>query len=68
MSSAQLPVLQGERVTLRRPVPQDVEARLRLGVDPEIHPMYGGSRDGLRPMTLETARKTMPPFARYGDD
>ena len=57
VTGAQPPVLQGERVTLRRPVPQDVEARSRLGVDPEIHRMYGGSRDELRPMTLEGARR-----------
>jgi hypothetical protein len=31
MSNPKLPALKGERVTLRRPRPEDFEARLRLG-------------------------------------
>jgi RimJ/RimL family protein N-acetyltransferase len=57
MSHVNLPVLKGERVTLRRPRPEDVNARLRLGFDPEIHRMYGGSRDALAQMTIELAKQ-----------
>jgi RimJ/RimL family protein N-acetyltransferase len=57
MSASDLPMLQGPRVTLRRPSPQDIAARLRLGIDPEVHRMYGGSRDELRPVTEETATR-----------
>jgi RimJ/RimL family protein N-acetyltransferase len=56
MSDFDLPILKGERVTLRRPRQQDIEARLRLGSDPEIHRMYGGNRDDLCSMTLEGAK------------
>ncbi|MEN3385183.1 MAG: hypothetical protein V7608_5227 [Hyphomicrobiales bacterium] len=52
-----VPVLQGERVTLRPPRLEDIDARLKLGIDPEIHHMYGGSRDDLRPMTPDAARR-----------
>jgi RimJ/RimL family protein N-acetyltransferase len=57
MSNPNLPVLQGERVTLRRAREEDFAARLRLGTDAEIFRMYGGSRDDLRPMTEEGARR-----------
>jgi RimJ/RimL family protein N-acetyltransferase len=57
MSTPELPVLRGERVTLRRPRQGDVEARLRLGIDAEIHSMYGGSLDDLRPLTQEGATR-----------
>lgn len=50
------PVLKGSRVTLRPPVESDVEARLALGRDPEIHRMYGGSRSNFRPLTPEGAK------------
>ncbi len=49
MSILELPLLRGERVTLRRPRQDDVEARLRIGADADIHRMYGGNRDDLRP-------------------
>src|SRR6516162_1889719 len=57
MSNLSLPVLAGKRVTLRRAHPDDYEARLRLGTDTEIIRMYGGSRDDVRPMTEEAARR-----------
>ena len=40
---ADLPVLVGQRVILRQPVPADVAARLEVPPDPELHRMYGGS-------------------------
>jgi RimJ/RimL family protein N-acetyltransferase len=57
MSDLSLPLLRGERVTLRRPRPEDFEARVRLGIDAEIFRMYGGSRNSMRPMTEEAARR-----------
>jgi RimJ/RimL family protein N-acetyltransferase len=57
MSDLSLPILRGERVTLRRPRPEDFEARVRLGTDAEIFRMYGGSRDRMHPMTEEAARR-----------
>jgi RimJ/RimL family protein N-acetyltransferase len=57
MNTLELPVLRGERVTLRRPRPSDVEARLRLGIDAEIHRMYGGSLHDLRPLTEDGAKR-----------
>jgi RimJ/RimL family protein N-acetyltransferase len=49
------PVLNGQRVTLRAPVEADVEVRLALGRDREIHRLYGGSRADLRPLTRDGA-------------
>jgi RimJ/RimL family protein N-acetyltransferase len=57
MSDLSLPILRGERVTLRRPRPEDFEARVRLGTDAEIFRMYGGSGNNMRPMTEEAARR-----------
>jgi RimJ/RimL family protein N-acetyltransferase len=57
MSSANVPVLKGKRVTLRRPREEDFQARFRLGTDAEIFRMYGGSRSDLRPMTEEAAKR-----------
>lgn len=54
-----VPCLQGARVVLRPPIEGDVEARLALGNDPEIHRMFGGSRDQLRPLTREGAGRWM---------
>lgn len=50
-----LPVLVGRGITLRRAQSNDVEARLRLGNDPEILEMFGVSRDAVRPPTPESA-------------
>jgi RimJ/RimL family protein N-acetyltransferase len=52
-----LPVLQGRRVSLRRPRQDDGEARLLLGADPEIHRMYGGSLGELHPLTEDGAKR-----------
>jgi RimJ/RimL family protein N-acetyltransferase len=57
MSSTSLPVLKSKRVTLRRPCEDDFQARLRLGTDPEIFRMYGGSLSDLRPMTEDAAKR-----------
>lgn len=52
-----LPILKGARVTLRRPCPADVEARRRLGNDPEIIRMYGGSHSDAQSMTQDNAER-----------
>jgi RimJ/RimL family protein N-acetyltransferase len=57
VSNVSLPILTGERVTLRRPRQEDFEARLTLGIDAEIVRMYGGNRDDVRPMTEEAAKR-----------
>src|SRR5258706_11984589 len=57
MSSATLPILTGQRVTLRRPRGEDFKARVTLGTDAEIVRMCGGSRSEVRPMTEEEARR-----------
>jgi RimJ/RimL family protein N-acetyltransferase len=57
MTLTELPVLRSARITLRRPRPDDVAARLQLGGDAEIHRMYGGSLADLRPLTEEAARR-----------
>jgi RimJ/RimL family protein N-acetyltransferase len=56
MSKPELPVLAGERVTLRRPRSGDAAARRRLGNDPEIVRMYGGSSGGVPSMTADEAK------------
>ena len=52
-----LPRLIGPNVELRPPIATDIENRLALGNDPEIHRMFGGSRAQLVPMTIEGARR-----------
>lgn len=47
----------GKAIRLRSPLPADVQRRLALGTDPEIHPMYGGSRADIRPFLEEDARR-----------
>ncbi|MBN2238973.1 MAG: GNAT family N-acetyltransferase [Dehalococcoidales bacterium] len=47
------PVLQGERVLLRRPVKQDIEDRLEYGRQPEIVRMFGGDTENLPELTRE---------------
>jgi RimJ/RimL family protein N-acetyltransferase len=51
------PVLQGRRVTLRPPVEGDIDVRVALGRDPEIHRLYGGNQAELRPLTLDDATR-----------
>lgn len=55
--AASLPHLAGLSVELRPPIQQDVETRLSLGNDPEIHRMFGGSCSQLHPMTIERAER-----------
>ena len=57
MGAIDLPVLRGARVVLRPPVEGDVAARLRLGNDPDIIRLYGGSRANVRPMTENDAKR-----------
>jgi RimJ/RimL family protein N-acetyltransferase len=57
MSGINLPILKGERVTLRRPCLEDFQGRLRLGTDAEIFRMYGGNLSDLRPMTENAAKR-----------
>jgi RimJ/RimL family protein N-acetyltransferase len=56
MSKPALPVLTGPRVTLRPPMPADAETRRRLGNDPDIVRMYGGS-GAVRSMTEDEAAR-----------
>ena len=49
---AEAPTLIGSNVTLRRPVPADLEARLAFGRDPYFHRMVGGDPSrSARPFT-----------------
>ncbi len=48
-------ILTGARVTLRAPVPSDVEARFALGNTPEIQAMFGGDPAQTRPITRAAA-------------
>ena len=57
MGKIDLPVLRGERVVLRAPTDDDVAARLRLGNNPDLIRLSGGSRADVRPMTEEEARR-----------
>lgn len=52
-----LPSLIGLNVTLRQATADDVDARLRLGRDPEIFEMFGVSRDALQPLDRDGAAK-----------
>ncbi|MDA9398145.1 GNAT family N-acetyltransferase [Bradyrhizobium sp. CCBAU 45389] len=51
----ELPTLAGDKATIRRVRAEDVEGFLALEGDPEIHEMFGGSRDTYRPMTRSVA-------------
>jgi RimJ/RimL family protein N-acetyltransferase len=50
-----VPVLVGARITLRPPLATDADARLRLGSDPDIHRMFGGSQAQLVPLDADAA-------------
>lgn len=50
-----LPTLSGTNAILRKVRAEDVEGFFALVSDPEIHEMFGGSRDTYRPMTRESA-------------
>jgi RimJ/RimL family protein N-acetyltransferase len=51
------PILRGPRITLRPPLEADIDVRLKIGNDPDIHRLYGGSRADFRPMTREGAER-----------
>jgi RimJ/RimL family protein N-acetyltransferase len=51
-----LPTLVTSRLTLRRPEPRDVEARFRMGRNPEIYRMFGADIKELAPFTMENAQ------------
>jgi RimJ/RimL family protein N-acetyltransferase len=57
MQLGPIPILEGRRITLRRAQSNDVEARLRLGNDPDILQMFGVSRAAVRPPTSESAAR-----------
>lgn len=50
-----LPQLRGARLILRRPTPEDVDARLALGRHKEIVEAYGGRFDPTAPFTRSDA-------------
>lgn len=52
-------------MVLRAPRDGDAEARLGLGSDPEIHRMFGGSRDRLAAMTRERAERWADVLSRH---
>ncbi|MBI2942195.1 MAG: GNAT family N-acetyltransferase [Chloroflexi bacterium] len=54
----ELPVLRGDRLILRQPIPADVEARVEVPRDPEEHRMYGGSGEP-RTFTREEAESIL---------
>ncbi|MBK8084447.1 MAG: GNAT family N-acetyltransferase [Devosia sp.] len=49
------PTLRGRRVLLRPASAGDLDARLSLGTDPDIHRMFGGSHSQLAPLTSQGA-------------
>jgi RimJ/RimL family protein N-acetyltransferase len=55
MQNDVLPTLSGTNAILRKVRAEDVEGFFALEGDPEIHEMFGGSRDTYRPMTRESA-------------
>lgn len=57
MTKMPVPDLDGERVSLRRARAEDIEARRKLGNDPDIVRMYGGDSRNARPMTEEEAER-----------
>ena len=54
-----LPILKGRCLTLRRPVPGDVEARLAIGRHAEIVRAYGRSFDPAEGFTREHAERSI---------
>jgi RimJ/RimL family protein N-acetyltransferase len=59
MIDGSLPILKGDRVTLRRPVAADVDARLAIGRHAEIVRAYGGSFDPDKPFTRKEAESAI---------
>lgn len=50
-----VPTLRDDRVTLRAPVPADIDARQALGRQPEIVRMFGGEPDHSAPFSRDDA-------------
>src|SRR5215470_11612708 len=65
MGTIDLPVLRGARVVLRPPVDDDAAARLRLGNDPDIVRLYGGSCSDLLPMTERDAERWLQDLRQH---
>jgi hypothetical protein len=59
MIATPLPVLRGSRLTLRRPVSADIDARLAIGRHAEIVRAYGRSFDATEPYTRQHAERTI---------
>jgi RimJ/RimL family protein N-acetyltransferase len=60
-----LPTCSGINATIRKVRAEDVEGFLALEGDPEIHEMFGGSRDTYRPMTREAAEATVKRLSEH---
>lgn len=58
-------ILRGESLLLRRPRTDDIDARLVLGSDPDIHRMFGGSCNRLRPITRDGAERWVDSLMRH---
>jgi hypothetical protein len=54
-----MPILKGPCLTLRRPVPGDVEARLAIGRHAEIVRAYGRSFDPAEGFTRDLAERSI---------
>ena len=55
--AADIPILHGSAVLLRRPRPEDVAGRLALGNDPGIMWMFGADATGWAPLTEAGAKR-----------
>jgi hypothetical protein len=56
MQNDVLPTLSGINASLRKARAEDVEGFLSLEADPEIHELFGGSRDTHRTITADRVR------------
>lgn len=66
MTKNDLPILEGKTVKLRPPQLGDSQARFRLGSNPEIVRMYGGSHSDVRDMTAEAAQRWVEGLINHG--
>jgi RimJ/RimL family protein N-acetyltransferase len=60
-----LPTLSGIKATVRKVRVEDCEGFFALKGDPEIHEMFGGSRDTFRLTTRETAEATVKRLSEH---
>ncbi len=58
MDHPELPVLLGNRVLLRQPIPDDISVRIKIPANPELHRMYGGSGRP-NPTSVADVRKSL---------